>query len=218
MSKQNAIVAVAIGAIIAVPLQFLVRELGSHLIRCCISEDGGPTLAYNSLYVANAAAALIPGFIAGWLGRQRGMLLGFLAGFIASVLLANLPRLLSSVWQADDLSELANYLSAAVFTAFASGLYAGAAGGAAELLRTRLPSAPVEEVRPIRYGVLVSALVGILAIWIAWWIYEALFPPSHSEMSAGHSLSTYFLFAAANLALIVTALTGFAIMLRSHFR
>ena len=218
MTRQRAAVAVAIGAIFSVPLQFLVRELSTYLLSCCISDEGGPSVGYNSLYLASAAAALIPGFITGWVARQRGMLLGFLAGFIGSILFSNLPKFLWSVWQAGDASAFINFASSIVFTAAASGLYAGAAGGSAELLRAGVPTTQVGEAKPVRYGLLATGLLGIVSTWTVWWIYETLFPASYSEMSAGHSLSTYFLLAAANFAFIVTGLIGFAILLRSYFR
>jgi hypothetical protein len=218
MNKQQATIAVAIGAIVSVTLQLVERGLGAFVMSCCSTEQGGSAIGFHVLYLVNALVALMPGFVTGWLARRRGMLLGFLAGAIGSILFSAFPRFLSSVLAAGDASLMIDFASATFFSACTSGLFAGAAGGTAELLRANAPAEPVkpEAARPLRYGLLTIGVLGIASAWIGWWLFEMLSPPSYGEMSAGHSLISYFLLAAANVVFIVIALIGLVTTVRSY--
>jgi hypothetical protein len=81
-------------------------------------------------------ATLLPGFIAGWLARDRGILAAFLAGLFGNVLYS---ALFGTFWNSvlvDGVSGVVSTILWLFLMGISWGLYSAAAGGTAQLLRS----------------------------------------------------------------------------------
>jgi len=121
------------GLIVYLGLALLVY--GLH--RLAVGEGGSldyPLWFSGSEPIIKAAAAVAPGFIAGWLGRSHGLTAGAIVGAVGGVIEVFSIGVLFGVRFGDVAVQIA---VAAVCTAVAAGLTNAMGGAAGEFLRGR---------------------------------------------------------------------------------
>lgn len=121
-----------VGTVTAVALGYASGALQEQ-----VAVSGGETLWLAAISSpVQTVATLLPGFIAGWLARDRGILAAFLAGVFGNVLYS---ALFGTFWKSvlvDGLPGVSSTILWLFLMAVSWGLYSAAAGGTAQFLRS----------------------------------------------------------------------------------
>jgi uncharacterized membrane protein YeaQ/YmgE (transglycosylase-associated protein family) len=131
-------IAIAAGVIAFIVLEFLSLRSAEYIYECCTDSNGDvPPWYAMASSPFRALVSLVPGFIAGWLAPRRGILAGFLAGLIGYFIYS---AIFFTYWSAvleGGPSGVIEVLLQTVVSALSWGLSAAAAGGTAQLLRSK---------------------------------------------------------------------------------
>jgi hypothetical protein len=124
--------ALLVGTATAVALSYASVALHEHA-----AMSGGESMWLTVISSpVQTVATLLPGFISGWLARDRGILAAFLAGLFGNVLYS---AVFGTIWNSvlvDGLSGVFSTILWLFLMAVSWGLYSAAAGGTAQLLRS----------------------------------------------------------------------------------
>jgi hypothetical protein len=134
--NRRLVAGVAVGVGISILLNLVWDWSFRTVMDCCSEAESTPYWYTNVSTVFGALSPLIPGFVAGWISMKRGLLVGFLVGFIATIAYSTA---LGRYWPEVEWSSAASVSKTFLWLSlhgFATGLISGAAGGAAELLRS----------------------------------------------------------------------------------
>lgn len=135
--STRTITAVVCGALIAVVSQYSQAAIFEHLATCCVNDPRPFPMWFTVMSTPlQALVALLPGFVAGWLGRERGILTGFLAALVGNVAYS---ALFGTFWGSTlkgGITEVGIVSLWLLLTGLSWGLYGATAGGTAQLLRS----------------------------------------------------------------------------------
>jgi hypothetical protein len=138
MARQQApVAAVILGVALAIGLRYS-REGLAHLIG---PTYGGvlPNWVPLSAAPIQVLVLLAPGFFSGWIASRRELLCGFLTGLLGAVLYQMLTESYVPETIVRGASDVLFRISWLLSTGVSSGLFAAAAAGTAQLLRSNNP-------------------------------------------------------------------------------
>ena len=136
MTRQQApVAAVILGVALATALRYGREELQTHLIT---PTYGGVVPNWVPLLSApiQVLVILAPGFASGWVASRRQLLCGFLTGLFGSALYSSV---IGTHWPEEvtgGTSEVLFRITWLVSNSVSNGLFAAAAAGTAQLLRS----------------------------------------------------------------------------------
>jgi MFS family permease len=135
--SSRPVVAVVVGVLLLVSMQWGLVELGRLFRACCFTEHLVKPLWVGAVSnVAYTLSSLLPGFVAGWISRRNVILVGFATGVIGSIchvaIFGLIPLESSWVEVAMSGSTMLWFTS----SAFGLAISCAAAGAAAQVLRS----------------------------------------------------------------------------------
>ena len=136
MKHQRILSAITAGLVLAILLRYLNDALQEYSANCCNASGPTPPLFVILAAPIGMLIALLPGFVSGWITRDRGIVSGFAVGFFGSALYSIFSGSAHNYLSLSNFKEFLVLATWFLLMCIVAGVFSAAAGGAAQLVRS----------------------------------------------------------------------------------